>query len=120
MDNSNGQGPRIPRRETWVELPTEYPDFKFKMWVNAPQRLWNDIRDVDQDLSRALAALKQIILEHNGWLDFDESPYPPATEDAFWDAIPTELAGTIIAACNAEMTKLPNSLAPKRRSSRRG
>lgn len=115
---TNDSGPRIKRRETWVELPAEYEGFKFRVWLNAPARIWNDLGGSNEKL--ALAAAQQLVLEHNGWLDFDGKPYPPATEPAFWEAIPTELAACILAASQAEMQKLPNSIAPQRRRSKRG
>jgi hypothetical protein len=105
--------PRIARREAWVELPEAYAGFKFKLWVNAPQRLWQDVASGDE--TRARAALAQIIMEHNGWLDYDGQPFPPASDPALWEAAPTELAALIITAANAEMMRLPNSLAPRKR-----
>jgi hypothetical protein len=111
-------GPQIKRRETWVELPGDYAGFKFRLWVNAPARIWNDLNSDTEEA--ALAALQQLILEHNGWRDFDGEPYPPANESAFWEAIPTELAACILVASQSEMQKLPNSIAPQRRRSRRG
>lgn len=125
----NGTGPQIKRRETWVELPEEYEGFRFKMWVNAPARVWNELNppandDSDEDgaarEATAQAALRQIVLEHNGWRDFDGQPFPPADDAAFWEAIPTELAACVLMAARVEMGKLPNSMAPQRRRSRRG
>lgn len=107
------QAPRIARRETWVQLPNEYAGFRFRLWVNAPQRLWNDVGSGDQ--ARASQALTQLVTEHNGWLDYDGAPYPPASDPALWDTAPTELAAVVIATASQEMMRLPNSLAPKRR-----
>lgn len=111
-------GPQVKRREAWVELPGDYAGFKFRLWVNAPTRIWNDLDSTDDKV--VLAALEQLILEHNGWRDFDGEPYPPAIESAFWEAIPTELAACMIVASQGEIQKLPNSIAPQRRRSRRG
>lgn len=116
--SSNGVGPQIKRREKWVELPAEYEGFKFRVWVNAPTKLWNDLQSEDDQA--ALEAMKKLVLEHNGWLDFDGEPYPPAGETKFWEAIPTELAACILVATQTEMQKLPNSIAPPRRRLRRG
>lgn len=111
-------GPRILRREAWVTLPDAYAGFTFRLWVNAPQRLWNDLGSGDE--ARARAAMGQIVLEHNGWLDFDGQPYPPASNpEALWDAVPTELAGVVITAAQLEIAKLPNSMAPQKRRSGR-
>lgn len=110
--------PRIPRREAWVDLPDAYAGFRARVWVNAPQRLWNDVASGDE--ARAKSALGQIVLEHNGWLDFDGLPYPPATDpQALWDAVPTELAAVVMAAAQLEMARLPNSMAPQKRRSGR-
>ncbi len=112
--------PRIKRREVWVPLPDEYEGFEFKLWVNAPTRLWNTILDANSTGVEIRVALLTIIIEHNGWLDFEGKPYPPADEPEFWDDIPTELAACIIAASQAETRNLPNSIASRRRRSRRG
>lgn len=138
MEN-NGAGPQIKRRETWVDLPDEYEGFKFKVWVNAPARVWNELNPATSDEASdeasdeeaaareaaareatAQAAPRQIVLEHNGWRDFDGQPFPPADDPAFWEAIPTELAACVLVAARVEMGKLPNSIAPQRRRSRRG
>jgi hypothetical protein len=108
-----GTGPRVVRREEWVELPKEYAGFKFRLWVNAPTRLWNDVTSGDEERGRA--ALAKIVLEHNGWCDFDGAVYPPTTAPEFWEAIPTELLAVMLVVSQAEMGKLPNSLAPRKR-----
>jgi len=122
MAEKNGQlqGPQIRRREAWVELPEEYAGFKFKVWLNAPSRLWVAIGGADNDEAGAEGALRQIVLEHNGWRDFDGEVYPQPDKSAFWEDIPTELAACILIATQQEMGKLPNSLAPQRRRSKRG
>lgn len=118
MAEENGtKGPQIKRRETWVDLPDEYEGFKIRIWVNAPTTLWRQMGEGDTEETQAAAS--KLVLEHNGWRDFDGDPYP-AVGPEFWDAIPTELAATMIAAANAEMMKLPNSLTPTRRRSKRG
>jgi hypothetical protein len=125
-------GPQIQRRERWVPLPQEYEGFKFRLWVNAPTKLWNALtaeanvpsgatEEEKAQIEKASErekqqALAKIVLEHNGWLDFDGEPYPPASDaEAFWEAIPQELATTVLIACHVEMSVLPNSLLPKRR-----
>lgn len=113
-------GPQIKRRETWLELPGDYKGFKVRVWVNAPSKLWSDIQRGDEDELLALDALSKIVLEHNGWLDFEGEPYPPATDPAFYDEIPTELLGCVMAAVQQEMTALPNSMTARSRRSRRG
>jgi hypothetical protein len=115
-------GPRVRRREVWAELPTEaadsYPDFRVKLWANFRRSLLEEITSGDND--RVSVALHQIVLEHNGWCDEDGEPYPPASDAAFWDAIPTELASLIIIAIQREATRLPNSLLRTNTSSNGG
>ena len=132
------QGPRIPRRELWLDVP-EYPGFRAKMWANHPQRLARDLQS--KDVERIASALSAIVLEHNGWCDEEGDPYPPAgelreiaesvTEDGpdgapitrtvnrieypFYEAIPTELAVLLIVLINEAATTLPNSLLRTRR-----
>lgn len=117
-ENGNGHGPQVKRREVWVELPAEYEGFRFRVWVNAPSKVWNELTGPDE--KQSLEALQQLVLEHNGWLDFDGQPYPPAGEKKFWEEIPTELAACMLVATQVEMQKLPNSIAPQRRRSKRG
>lgn len=118
MSETNGHGPQIKRREAWVELPAEYEGFKFRVWLNAPTRIWNDLTSTQEE--QTLEALKQLVLEHNGWIDFEGQPYPPASEPKFWEDIPTELAACMLISIQVEMQKLPNSIAPQRRRSRGG
>lgn len=118
MAEENGKGPRIPRREKWVQLPEEYPGFEAQVWVNAPTQVWGNLSSPDEGV--AMEAAKKLVVAHNGWLDFDGEPYPSPSDEAFWNAIPTELAACTLAAIQAEAQKLPNSMMPKPRSSRRG
>lgn len=122
MSEQNGAtGPQIPRRETWVDLPEEYPGFRVLVWVNAPARLWNPVNNPNPVSNQQIeAALRQICLEHNGWLDFEGQPYPPPTETEFWQLIPTELAASMIEVARVASRQLPNSLALKRRKLRSG
>src|SRR5262245_8672281 len=116
MTNSNDapiSGPQIKRRETWVSLPSEYEGFKLRVWVNAPTRIWNSLTADNEAEIRE--AFQQLVLEHNGWLDFDGKPYPPVSEPQFWEEIPTELASCMLVSLQVEMQKLPNSIAPQRR-----
>lgn len=118
-------GPQIMRRLDWVDLPPEYPDFKVRLWTNYPNRLWSEITarapadateaEAKAVEERTLAALKKIVVEHNGWCDFDGDPLPEADTDAFWEQIPTELAAVLIVMINQAASKLPNSLTPTRR-----
>lgn len=109
-DESAPAAPVLQRREQWVDLPQEeYPYFKVKLWVNYPQKLNADLNSGDQE--RMAAALGRIVLEHNGWCDEETRPYPPASERAFWEAIPDELAAVLLVLVRQESLKLPKSLA---------
>lgn len=99
-------GPQIPRREMWLALPGDYSDFRVRIWRNFPQRLKADLRSGDGE--KVMAAMTRIVLEHNGWRDEDGNPYPPASEPAFWEAIPDELAMVVGNALMEEIKKLPS------------
>lgn len=89
--------PRIPKRSAWVDVePEEYSGFQVRLWLNPPAGTAAPIFSTESDEDTQMAALGQIVLEHNGWLDFDGEPYPPSTDAAFWKAIPTELAALIL------------------------
>ncbi len=118
MSNANGNGPQIKRREATIKLPEEYEGFEVTAWVNAPAKLWNNLTSNEETLARE--AMSKLVISHNGWLDFEGQPYPPANTPAFWEEIPTELAATILVALQVEMQKLPNSIAPQNRRSKRG
>ena len=118
MSKQIGSAPQIQRREAWVDLPDEYEGFRVKVWLNAPSKMWLELGSGNE--KRAMVSAKKLVMEHNGWLDFEGNEYPATTEDAFWEEIPTELAACILAAIQLEMQKLPNSMAPRRRRSRRG
>lgn len=101
-------GPRLPRREQWLPLPDEYPDFEVRVWVNYPQRLDRDLKSNDEQ--RIRTALQQIVLDHNGWVDDRGEPFPPASDPQFWADVPTELAVTCIALVGLQSGKLAASL----------
>jgi hypothetical protein len=104
-------GPRVKRREEWVELPEPYAGFRFRLHVNASTRTWMRVAAGGDD---AEAALRSLVLEHNGWCDEDGVPYPPASEAAFWEAIPTELAALVLKASQIEMGRLGEALGASR------
>jgi hypothetical protein len=110
--------PKMPRRETWLELPPEYAGFRVKIWLNPPAKAWKAVWAVGEDKetkAAAEAALRDIVMEHNGWADVYGVPFPPADTAEFWDEIPDELAAVVMISCQLEMGKLGNSLLPKNR-----
>ena len=108
----------IPRREAWLDMPEEYAGFRVQVWLNAPARVWNGIWAGDG--AETEAGLRQVIVAHNDWCDFDGNPYPQPSESEFWQEIPTELAAIILRVAREATYDLPNSLPPKRRTSANG
>lgn len=110
-------GPRIPRKTEWFVLPDEFgqtdPPMRVKVWVTYPRRLIDDIRS--GELDRQKPALQQIVLEHNGWIDEDGEPLPPANTDEFWDQVPDIIAGAVIAIVTVEVGKAAASVMRKQR-----
>jgi hypothetical protein len=130
-------GPRLGRREKWVDLPAKtedgedaYPSFRIKLWLNYPQhwdqdmlgvnfrpqpdhagvtlqelRAWSDEREASQR-----EAYGRVVLEHNGWLDFEGNPLPQPQDPTFWELIPTELAAVIVNLQKQASAELPNSI----------
>ncbi len=105
-------GPQVRKRLEWTDLPDEaqesYPGFRVRIWANYRRSLTAEIGSGDAD--RLRAALVQIIVEHNGWLNDEGQPYSPASDPRFWDEIPDELAAVLIVLVRRASTKLPNSL----------
>lgn len=109
-------GPQIQRREAWVKLGETFPEyegFEFKVWVNAPTRLWDGLQAGEE--AKVLQSAQSLFLGHNNWLDFDGAPYAQPTETAFWEDIPTELASCMFVVAQQAMLALPKSAAPKKR-----
>jgi hypothetical protein len=101
--------PRAPRREVEVEIPG-YDGFRCWLWANYPRRLLDELNSNDEP--RIAAALRVILVEHNGWCDAGGEPYPAADDPAFYTAIPLELA-VLIARCVAQVPAVyPQSLSP--------
>lgn len=72
------------------------------------------LREVQgQARQRFLAAFSRVVLEHNGWCDSGGDPYPPASDPAaFWDALSTPLARTLMLSLYAEAQALANFPTP--------
>lgn len=120
-------GPRIPRQalEEWLDLPEPYQGFRIRAWLGYQQRLFTSIPAVtaeDADEQRAQletakaqlrAALKQILLEHNGWQD-DEGELPQPHDDAFYERCPANLFNTTLALVR-QAAETPPNLPPRTR-----
>lgn len=133
-------GPVIGKRTEWFPKDKDhseqannfraaYPGFAFRLWVNFPQKYAVDLNagmdDKDENERRMRHALKQIVLEHNGWQIMDDetgetSLLPSPSSDLFWDKIPTELAASIFIVISGVSGDLPFSMIQQRRNSRRG
>lgn len=107
------------KKSAWMEMPGEYAGMKIRVWVNYPNDFDSQIGSRDQKIIRD--AVKQIFLEHNGWVTPEEyekaqsegrSPVPmqQPTTDEFWELIPNDLAGALLLLLNRETLKLPKSL----------
>lgn len=110
-------GPRVKRKEKWIDIEDEsYEGFKFRVWVNYPQKIDAQLRDNDED--KVAEALSVIVLEHNGWLDEEGNLYPLTSDPQFWKVISTELVTTMVTLLRLESNRLPNSLIQKWRNTR--
>lgn len=113
-------GPQIEARYEWVAVDeTAYPGFKMRLWTNHPFELWRNIYrgSASADVALSVGALTRIVSEHNGWRDYDGTPYPPANTPAFWDALPVELFRVILYVIDEGPNLLPNSLRATRLAS---
>jgi len=132
LESPPSAAPRVPRRETWVDLPGEYGEagMKVKIWINYPRSLTTLL--TSGDAPKIKQALLQIVVDHNGWVSFDGTPYPPASDagevctkehpegeecpgvirPGFWEVISDELAGALIMLTSNEQGKLATSLIP--------
>lgn len=72
------------------------------------QRIYREDRKAAED--RRIDALGRIVVEHNGWLDDEGKPYPPASDPTFWEVIPDELAAAILVIIRQENSRLPSQM----------
>lgn len=114
MQEKTSPGPRAPRIEDVVDLePYGYPGHQARVWLNFPQRLFAQMQSGNQE---AAAALSRIVLAHNDWLDEDGAPYPPPSEPAFWEALPTHQVVALLRAIVARVTAAPLAAVTRPRS----
>lgn len=131
---AQGSGPRIQRRYVWVDLPPDaYPGFRVRVWANFPGDIQRELNSASE--TRKMRALAQIVVEHNGWIDYEGNEYPPADDigerceaehtegeecpgvirPGFWDRIPPELAQVALTVAMLQVGKLSTSLQQPRR-----
>lgn len=107
------------KKTAWMDMPDEYAGMKIRVWVNYPNDFDAQIGSRDNKIIRE--TVKQIFIEHNGWITPEEYekaqrenrapvPLPPPTTDEFWELIPNDLAGAMLLLLNRETLKLPKSL----------
>ncbi len=114
-------GPRMVRRERWIDLPDQetYPGFQMLVWMNHPAKLWSEfVRAETEEEMRAV--LGQIVRAHNGWQDSDGKPLPEIAAEGFWDALPQDLAEQMVKVVASIYISLPNSTAGQRANSGSG
>lgn len=99
------EGPREPRLEDWVDI-VNCPGLKARLWLNPPHSVRMDLKA--EDGAKVQAALRRVVLEHNGWCDTDGSAYPPADDPDFWDALSQPLAVATIVTAWQEVGKPRN------------
>jgi len=121
----------LPKRTVVITLPDPYQDFHVTAWVNFPQKMLNDMQElakkariaakaaedadgdtdapVDEETQSGIALLlRQIVLGHD-LVDFDGQHYPPATDPALYDVIPTELMVVVLREIIGQVGKLPKA-----------
>lgn len=116
---------QVTRRERWVNLPKtpEYQDWQVYMWTNFPADYLNTMADVAP--AERKERLNLIFRAHNGWLDESGNAYPQPGETVddgtldFWDAIPQEVANTLIALMNVEQRQMSFLVQERTGTSRR-
>lgn len=112
----------MPPRPAEAEAP-ETPDEEGVARRAEALRRWTaDITAWQAEREASMrAALGRVVLEHNGWRDYDPPDgtglvLPPPQDPGFWDAIPQELMNTLLALRQQKADELPNSLRPRRRT----
>ncbi|HEV2124605.1 MAG TPA: hypothetical protein VGW38_17770, partial [Chloroflexota bacterium] len=66
--------------------------------LNVPQRVVGELGSGDTE--RSFAALKQVVVAHNGWADDEGTPYPAADTESFWESVMGNgLAGIHLISC---------------------
>lgn len=118
----NGQarprGPQIPKKIEWISLPEEYgtdPPMQVRIWVTYPRKYIDEIRSGDP--ARLKEGMRKIVLEHNGWIDEEGEPMPPADsiDPDFWDVCPDVIAAAVLALITVEAGKGAASVMRTRR-----
>jgi hypothetical protein len=91
---AGGSGFRLKKDERWVNLSPPYDGARMRMWVNFPLGKYFDLRSSDPTIS--MPAFREIVLEHDGWEDFDGNALPPVTDEEFVPKLPQGLLNAIL------------------------
>jgi hypothetical protein len=104
-------GPRMPKHTRWVALPEPYDGMQIQVWTNYPHGIGNALRGL-KGTDAFKDALAACVLAHDGWLDADGQPLPPADTPDFWwgDGVSDELVGVVLAVLAEVPTRFPKEL----------
>lgn len=101
---------QLARRQVRLMLPAPYENCSILAAMTQSPRTWRDLYSEDEAAVRG--ALVQFVIEHDIPPLPGEPPYPPASDPAFWDEVPTDVAIAIIREVKQNMGRLdPNPAA---------
>lgn len=104
-------GPRAPRRLQWIPLAADgdYAGHQVYARIRYPDTL--NVKFSSGDFEQIKSALREVVLEHNGWIDPDtEEPLPAASEDGFWASLAQEEVLLMLRAVGAARKKVLTGL----------
>lgn len=107
-------GPRLPKRQVWRDLPEDYAGFRAQFWANHPPEVFDGVDTNTIEGWRGV--FEKVITAHNNWRDENGEPYPPATDPTFIRRIPTELVEVLIVIYGEARSALPNLLRERKGS----
>lgn len=100
----------IGRHYEWVPLVEPYDALKIRAWVDFPQRL---VREFEGTPEAAIAAAKQIIVEHDGWTA-DGVDLPQPDSDDFWESVPLRVMAVIFQTLMQTVSRPPTAASSPR------
>jgi hypothetical protein len=106
-------GPRAPKRVEWIALSDEpdhpYAGHQIQARIRYPDTLNTEFSS--GDFVKIRAALRKVVLAHNGWVDPDtDELMAPATDDDFWALLAQEEVLLCLRAIGAARRKVLSSL----------